>query len=204
MLTPPLVSRRKSPPNSSTTVPPQLISVASLNYWRVRILKLGGLAPPINYAGNGCYLLTLSIVSSWWYSCHLVWFWHYFSCYSLHTTHKVHPMWKKQRGKSFNSLPLPLKLIIHYSDVIMSAMASQITSITIVYSIVYTGADQRKHQSSAWGEFTGHRKIPHTKGQWRGKCFHLMTSSWENETPIGSGNGLVLSVNKSLPEPMLI
>ena len=31
----------------------------------------------------------------------------------------------------------------------MSAMASQITSLTIVYSIVYSGADQRKHQSSA-------------------------------------------------------
>ena len=37
----------------------------------------------------------------------------------------------------------------HYSDVIMSAMASQITSITIVYSTVYSGADQRKYQSSA-------------------------------------------------------
>ena len=29
----------------------------------------------------------------------------------------------------------------------MGAMASQITSLTIVYSIVYSGADQRKHQS---------------------------------------------------------
>ena len=31
----------------------------------------------------------------------------------------------------------------------MSAMSSQITSLTIVYSTVYSGADQRKHQSSA-------------------------------------------------------
>ena len=31
----------------------------------------------------------------------------------------------------------------------MSAMASKFTSLTIVYSIVYSGADQRKHQSSA-------------------------------------------------------
>ena len=31
----------------------------------------------------------------------------------------------------------------------MSALASQITSLTIVYSTVYSGADQRKHQSSA-------------------------------------------------------
>ena len=31
----------------------------------------------------------------------------------------------------------------------MSVMASQITSLTIVYSTIYSGADQRKHQSSA-------------------------------------------------------
>ena len=31
-----------------------------------------------------------------------------------------------------------------------------------------------------WGEFTGDRWIPRTKGQWHGKCFHLMTSSWSN------------------------
>ena len=37
----------------------------------------------------------------------------------------------------------------HYSNVIMSAMASQIISLTIIYWIVYSGADQMKHQSSA-------------------------------------------------------
>ena len=37
----------------------------------------------------------------------------------------------------------------HYDDVRMGAIASQITSLTIVYSIVYSNADQRKHQSSA-------------------------------------------------------
>ena len=31
----------------------------------------------------------------------------------------------------------------------MGAIASQITSLTIVYSTVYSTADQRKHQSSA-------------------------------------------------------
>ena len=34
-------------------------------------------------------------------------------------------------------------------DVIMGVIASQITSLTIVYSTVYSDADQRKHQSSA-------------------------------------------------------
>ena len=42
-----------------------------------------------------------------------------------------------------------------------------------------------------WGEFTGDRWIPCTKGQWRGKCFHLMTSSWACP-PFGS---------KTQPEP---
>ena len=37
----------------------------------------------------------------------------------------------------------------HYSDVIMSVIASQITSLTIIYSTVYSDTDQRKHQSSA-------------------------------------------------------
>ena len=38
---------------------------------------------------------------------------------------------------------------MHYNDVIMGTIASQITSLTIVYSTVYSDADQRKHQSSA-------------------------------------------------------
>ena len=37
----------------------------------------------------------------------------------------------------------------HHSDAIMTTMASQITSLTIVYSIVYSYTDQRKHQSSS-------------------------------------------------------
>ena len=53
----------------------------------------------------------------------------------------------------------------HYSDVIMIAMASQITSLTTVHSTVYSGADQRKS----------------------GKCFYLITSSC---TPLVSTLGL--------------
>ena len=37
----------------------------------------------------------------------------------------------------------------HYSDVIMSAMVSQITGDWVVYSTFCLGADQRKHQSFA-------------------------------------------------------
>ena len=37
----------------------------------------------------------------------------------------------------------------HYGDAIMGEIASQITSLTIVYSAVYSGTDQRKNQSCA-------------------------------------------------------
>ena len=70
----------------------------------------------------------------------------------------------------------------HYNDVIMCAMASQITSFTIIYSTVYAGADKKNIKAPRhWPlceEFTGDRWIPRTKGQWHRKCFHLMTSSW--------------------------
>ena len=43
----------------------------------------------------------------------------------------------------------------HYCDVIMNTMASQITSLTVIYSTVYSGADKREHQSSASLVFVG-------------------------------------------------
>ena len=55
----------------------------------------------------------------------------------------------------------------------MGAMASQITSLTIVYSTVYLRAVQRKHQSSVSLAFV-HKKGPVTQ-----KCFHLIMSSWK-------------------------
>ena len=64
----------------------------------------------------------------------------------------------------------------------MTTIVSQITSLTIIYSTIYSDANQRKHQSSASLAFVcgihRDRWIPRTKGQLRGKCFHLMTSSW--------------------------
>ena len=59
-----------------------------------------------------------------------------------------------------------LLISVHYNDVIMSAVASQITIVSIVWSTVGSGADQRKHQSSAsldlCKEFADDRWIPHT------------------------------------------
>ena len=57
----------------------------------------------------------------------------------------------------------------------MDTIASQISSLTSVYSTVYSGADQRKHQSSAslafvWGIHRGPVNFPH-KGPVTRKMF---------------------------------
>ena len=77
----------------------------------------------------------------------------------------------------------------HYFDVIKGLVATQITSLTIVYSSVYSDADQRKHQSSTslafvWGIHRGPVNSPHKWPVTR-KMFpfddvimgHIMTSS---------------------------
>ena len=61
---------------------------------------------------------------------------------------------------------------VHYSDVIMSAMASQITDVLIVCLNVCSVADQRKHQSSMslafvrgihWWQVNSPHKVPVTR-----------------------------------------
>ena len=48
-----------------------------------------------------------------------------------------------------NNCPSDSKARKHYSDVIMGATVSQISSLTIVFSTVHSDADHRQHQSSA-------------------------------------------------------
>ena len=57
------------------------------------------------------------------------------------------PQWVNAAHK--NPIITVAVLMIHYCDVIMGAMTSKITSLTIVYSTIHSGGDQRKHQSSA-------------------------------------------------------
>ena len=75
--------------------------------------------------------------------------------------YKLRWHWRKGLGQSDIAVA---RQSSHYSDVIMSTIASLITSLAVVYSTVYSDADQRKHQSSAslafvWGtgEFPAQR-----------------------------------------------
>ena len=78
--------------------------------------------------------------------------------YSLSVWHKI-KIWVMEFHENHLST-------CHYGDVIMSTIASQITSLTIVYSTVYSDADQRTHQSTAslafvWGIHRGPVNFPH-------------------------------------------
>ena len=61
----------------------------------------------------------------------------YWLQYEVHTS--VNASAPRRRGSNFTN---------HYIDATMGPMASQITSLGFAYSTVYSGADQRKHQSS--------------------------------------------------------
>ena len=57
---------------------------------------------------------------------------------------------------------------IHYSDIIMGVMASQITRFTIVYSTFFSGTDQKKHQSSTSLAFVQgiHKSLVNSPHKW--------------------------------------
>ena len=88
--------------------------------------------------------------------------------------HHTSPSWTrnitptKQKTHDSHFAKIDALCFDHNSDVIMDAIASQITSLTIVYSTVYSGADQIKHQSSAslafvWGI---HRRSVNSPHKW--------------------------------------
>ena len=64
-----------------------------------------------------------------------------------HSCHHWRERYREDCRPHTNSACPSLPKLLYYCDIIMGAMASQITSLTIV-STVHSGADQRKHQSS--------------------------------------------------------
>ena len=106
----------------------------------------------------------------------------------------------------------------------MGEIASQITSLTIIYLAIYLDADQRKHQSSASLAFVRgiHRGPVNSPNKWpvTRKMFPfddvIMDSKFEPElilakwrqmttycTDIGPGNSFSPDGAKPIPTPML-
>ena len=90
----------------------------------------------------------------------------------------------------------------HYNDAIMGAVASQTISLMIFYSSVYSGADQRKHQSSASLAFVRriHRWPVNSPHKWpiTWKMFAfddviILTSNLTEKAPLTGMVGMVSS-----------
>ena len=96
----------------------------------------------------------------------LHWFWKKIPC--SFTVCYPNPIAFSRRANAARVLLTNSSLLdfLHYDDVIMGAMASQINSLTVAYSTVYSGADQRKHISSVslasvWRIHQGPVNSPH-------------------------------------------
>ena len=78
------------------------------------------------------------------------------NCTHLHWLMKNKPMIFQNEMQKIKLHSTDWLMKMHYDDLIMGTMASQITSLTIVCSTVSSDPDQRKHQSSVtlafvWG-----------------------------------------------------
>ena len=86
-----------------------------------------------------------------------------------------------QCAQALPSGQIIVTIIPHNNDIIMRVIASQITSLTIVYATVYSGVDRRRHQRSVslafvrginrWAGNSSH------KGPVMRQIFHFITSS---------------------------
>ena len=83
-------------------------------------------------------------------------FWYFFNIntFNVFLGHQVICNHNEDAYLSTLTLQMPQD---HYNDVIMRMMASQITGFSIVCSTIYSGTDQRKHQSSALLAFVTQR-----------------------------------------------
>ena len=95
----------------------------------------------------------------WWFETSLRSLWRY--CNGGSTSG---PLSHGRQRSSYHPYPMTCLLMVwrykgyhhshrYYSDIIMSAMASHITSVSIVCSAICSGADQRKHQCSTSLDF---------------------------------------------------
>ena len=100
--------------------------------------------------------VTRKNVSTWWR--HHVWYSDQFQCMQFDPCTPFFRFASPALGQPWADK--------HYDGVIMAEIASQIISLTVVYSAVYSGTDQSKHQSSAslafvWGIHRGPVNSPH-------------------------------------------
>ena len=95
--------------------------------------------------------------------------------------------------------PLSYPVPTHYTDVIISAKTSQITGVSMVCSAVCSGADQRKHQSSATLAFVRgiHRWFPSQRASNAENVFIWWRHHARNTSPQRLKYGKYLQVRRT-------
>ena len=121
------------------------------NFYRGKsILKISSAKWPPSYSGPNmftCHLLKGNVVI--------------FAKFSSLATQNIVKITTSRTASDGNLIKSDISgLVMHYSDVIMNAMVSQITSLTIAYSTVYSGADQRKQSSASLAFVRGIHRWP--------------------------------------------
>ena len=84
----------------------------------------------------------------------------------------------------------------------LKSPASRLSTQPFIQAQINENTKAPRHSPSC-GEFTGDRWIPHTKGQKRWKCFHLMTStciSCTNDDPVHWRIHVSLGLNEVYPD----
>ena len=118
----------------------------------------------------------------------------------MHETPQIDPFHQFKIGQEWRFDRVPGSLnhysAPHYSNVIMRAMASQITGVWSVYSTVCSGADQRKHQSSASLAFVrgNHRWSVNSPQQMASNAEHIFTL-WRHRRPTSEFLDTIYSYN---------
>ena len=90
---------------------------------------------------------------------------------------------------------------IHYYDVIMGTIGTQITSLTTVYSTVYSDGDQRKHQRSTSLAFVRgiHRGPPNVSIWWR----HHVKDNFIYSSLIDITNFATVNLSRCIPKDII-
>ena len=141
----------------------------------IECLKLHADVPSIVYITLVAIAVTIIMVPYLYVkSLQLIWRCEIYGCPIFKISCKDLPIWQVTRiivpaiaaGRyvKFNVYQLwgtHITLQWRHNDVIMGAIASQITRLTIVYSIVYSDADQRKQSSASLAFVRGIHRGPH-------------------------------------------
>ena len=143
-------------------IPPITSSVSLLFSWLINIFSISLVEFVVTLVGRaitGINLLLKRVSLIYEVYAYTYWFVHPFAIYAFLTLltctgSGFYIWWSCDHYQNTSSLVhqhtfIATQTYMHYNGNIMSAMMYQITSLMIVYSSVYSGTDQRKHQNSA-------------------------------------------------------